>query len=512
VDIVDIFASLRQRHDGARTPCGALQLNDIEAVQALVCMSAWGQRSRHGDTPRVRPLTPFSDSGDCTVHAEAAAELPRDCLSTLLSWGVHCPPRGGCWGGGEGMSRVAAVPWGTPPVTLFCVAQCMTPPHSPDCGESLGLSPQSSCCRTRAAAPARPQPSAAGRERLGTAGASSPAPRRALATSVIRHTGGSSAGRLPAAGAAVSPGTASGPPRLSAAGDAAGRALPRAQPSARRDSSDPGSKEGLLPARLLTPQSADTDLPGGATPVTPAPVSGAQVLCQMIPFQGHSGVVNAYVKPMAAAVPGAMKPILPQSPVLVGPSVPQGTVMLVLPQPAATQPPPCPPALVTVGNTKLLPLAPAPVFIAAGQSCAPAQADFSRRRNYVCSFPGCKKTYFKSSHLKAHLRTHTGEKPFGCSWEGCQKRFARSDELSRHRRTHTGEKRFCCPLCQRRFMRSDHLSKHARRHGTARRGHAWIAPTARPPGTATAATQPPRRGTVPGLATESCPCPFPSQG
>ncbi|KAK9411250.1 Krueppel-like factor 11 [Crotalus adamanteus] len=132
---------------------------------------------------------------------------------------------------------------------------------------------------------------------------------------------------------------------------------------------------------------------------------------------------------------------------------------------AVAQAPPCQQTVMSVGNTKLLPLAPAPVFIASGQSSTPL-IDFSRRRNYICNFPGCRKTYFKSSHLKAHLRTHTGEKPFTCSWEGCDKKFARSDELSRHRRTHTGEKKFACPVCDRRFMRSDHLTKHARRHMT----------------------------------------------
>ncbi|XP_034266152.1 Krueppel-like factor 9 isoform X2 [Pantherophis guttatus] len=94
----------------------------------------------------------------------------------------------------------------------------------------------------------------------------------------------------------------------------------------------------------------------------------------------------------------------------------------------------------------------------------PVKGKLAAEKRHKCPYIGCGKVYGKSSHLKAHYRVHTGERPFPCTWPECLKKFSRSDELTRHYRTHTGEKQFRCPLCEKRFMRSDHLTKHARRH------------------------------------------------
>lgn len=403
------------RHFWNSTP----EKGDYEAVEALISMSCnW--KSDLKKHPDVRPITPASD-------------MSEESDETLL----------------PGAADFSTIP-----------TFCLTPPYSPS---DLELSHTTPTPR-------------------GEAELRAPRALKAQATSVIRHTADAQLcnhktcpvrtasvlkyqdgaswdtdskqdSKAECSAMALSRASYENR-RLPAAETAEPAASPEcsAKPAVSRHPSVSGS------AQQPVPLAAPCPVPGNGAPPVP-------VICQMVPLPTSNSVVTAVVPSSAASRP----PALCQPMVLMGTQVPKGAVMFVVPQPVV---PSAKAPILSPNGTRLSPIAPAPGFVPSAAKVTPP-VDSSRIRSHVCNYPGCGKTYFKSSHLKAHVRTHTGEKPFSCSWKGCERRFARSDELSRHRRTHTGEKKFACPMCERRFMRSDHLTKHARRHLSAKKLPSW---------------------------------------
>ncbi|KAL1744701.1 hypothetical protein HDZ31DRAFT_38045, partial [Schizophyllum fasciatum] len=48
----------------------------------------------------------------------------------------------------------------------------------------------------------------------------------------------------------------------------------------------------------------------------------------------------------------------------------------------------------------------------------------------------CGRRFTRSSGLDAHMRTHTGAKPYACGAVGCNAKFSAKSNMLRHRRTH----------------------------------------------------------------------------
>jgi len=92
---------------------------------------------------------------------------------------------------------------------------------------------------------------------------------------------------------------------------------------------------------------------------------------------------------------------------------------------------------------------------------AKKEDEIKRDENGLFICPHCDTRMTFKHNMVAHIRVHTGERPFKCDF--CPKRFSTPSSCKNHIKTHTGEKRFVCTVCDARFARSGQLRIHTKK-------------------------------------------------
>jgi len=81
-------------------------------------------------------------------------------------------------------------------------------------------------------------------------------------------------------------------------------------------------------------------------------------------------------------------------------------------------------------------------------------------KKFLCDH--CPKSFVRMTHLKRHIRGHSGEKLFNCAI--CQKGFTEKVALVAHVENHLGTHRFKCETCKKPFSFKSQYELHKRTH------------------------------------------------
>ena len=90
-------------------------------------------------------------------------------------------------------------------------------------------------------------------------------------------------------------------------------------------------------------------------------------------------------------------------------------------------------------------------------------------KSYICKWDGCvdldKQIFSSAQELEEHIcKTHIAKGERRCQWEGCGVSIGIRSHLKAHVRVHTGYQPYACAVCGKLFKHKVGMSKHQQKH------------------------------------------------